>query len=84
MTNVKIYTSPGCSYCIRAKHLLTSLGATYQEVNFWDDLEAFEKLRHQHEWNTLPMIFINGEFVGGYDDIASLHAAGRLKEKLNS
>jgi glutaredoxin 3 len=32
---------------------------------------------------TVPQIFINGEHVGGYDDMAALDRAGKLDVMLN-
>ena len=29
---------------------------------------------------TFPQVFIDGELLGGYDDLASLHASGKLEQ----
>lgn len=82
MSGVRLYTSPGCAYCLAAKQLLSSIGATYEELNLRDHPEEADRLREQYQWRSVPMIFINDEFVGGYDDIASLHQQGLLQQKL--
>lgn len=82
MKSVKIYTSPVCSYCGAAKRLLSSLGASYEEVNLWDQPDLVDELQAKYQWQTVPMIFIDNEFIGGYDDIAALHREGVLTKKL--
>ncbi len=82
MPHVKIYTSPICAYCSAAKRLFTSLGVTYEEIGLWDQPELVEELREKYQWQTVPMIFIDDEFVGGYDDVAALHKQGLLTKKL--
>lgn len=82
MATVKIYTSPSCPYCILAKNLFASLDVAYEECNVWEHPEEADRLSAEHNWTTVPMIFINEKFVGGYDDVAALHSAGKLKEML--
>ncbi len=84
MADVTIYTTPTCPYCARAKQLFKDLGVTYIEKNVFEYQEEHEKLVEKYEWHTVPMIFIGGEFIGGYDDLVKLHATGALQEKLNA
>ena len=81
---VKIFSTPVCQYCRRTKTLFDELGIKYEEV----DLAGDEKLRNEmvekYQWQTVPMIFIGEEFIGGYDDVISLHADNKLLEKINS
>ena len=41
-----------------------------------DDLE--QEMRDRSGRTTVPQIFIDGQHIGGYDDIAALDAAGGL------
>lgn len=82
MKPVKIYTSPVCGYCGAAKRLLSSLGASYEEVNLWEQPDLIDEMQEKYQWQTVPMIFIDNEFVGGYDDIVALHQQGVLAQKL--
>ena len=82
MPNVTIYTSPICAYCSAAKRLLSSLGMPYKEINLWDEPNLVYELKDKYHWQTVPMIFIDDEFIGGYDDIAALHRQGLLTKKL--
>jgi glutaredoxin 3 len=82
MKQVKIYTSPICGYCLAAKRLLSSLGVSYEEIGLWDQPDLVHELQEKYQWQTVPMIFIDDEFVGGYDDISTLHRQGLLTKKL--
>lgn len=84
MADVIIYSTPTCPYCARVKQLLKDLGVAYTEKNVTEHADEHEKLAEQYEWRTVPMIFIGGEFIGGYDDLAKLQAGGALQEKLNA
>ena len=82
MANIKIYTSLGCGYCTSAKRLLSSLGAPYEEISLWSNPDLADELRTKHNWSSVPMIFIDDKFMGGYEDIAALHKQGLLQPLL--
>ena len=79
MSNVDIYTTPICGYCMMAKRLLDQKGVAYTEIDVFSDPTARETMmaraRGRH---TVPQIFIGQEHVGGYDDLAALERAGKL------
>lgn len=82
MKQVTIYSTPICPYCKRAKSLLGDLNIQYKEI----DLAGDEKLRNEmvekYNWQTVPMIFIGSEFVGGFDELLNLQAEGKLEKML--
>jgi len=78
MAEVKIYTTKLCPYCIRAKALLSRKGDAYQEFDVSGNREMRRWLFDVTGRQTVPQIFINGQSVGGYDDIAALDRQGRL------
>ena len=82
MTDIKIYTTPACPYCMKAKALFQSLGVEYDEVDVAASPDIRQEMADKYQWQTVPMIVINGEFVGGYDVLAKLQASGELAEKL--
>lgn len=78
MKKVEFYSADWCPFCMRAKALLDSRGIEYEEVNV-DRIPGFrEKLVEMTGRMTIPQIIIDGEPVGGYDDIAALDRAGEL------
>ncbi len=84
MRRVKIYTSPICPYCVRAKSLLSKKGAEIEEINVFMDGDA----RHEMELKsggrrTVPQIFVGDVHVGGCDDLYALEGQGKLDPLLN-
>lgn len=75
---VKIYTTPYCPYCVRAKHLLRQKGVAYEEIDVQDrgDLRAW--LVKATGQRTVPQVFINDRSVGGFSDIDELDQRGEL------
>ncbi|TRL35839.1 glutaredoxin 3 [Rhizobium straminoryzae] len=79
MAEVVIYTRQMCGYCARAKALLTAKGVTFTEhdATFSQQLRQ-EMIDKANGRTTFPQIFINGEHVGGCDDIHALDRDGKL------
>ena len=77
-----IYTKDYCPYCTMAKNLLTSIGATYEEVDVSNNQELLMQIVAKSRMRTVPQIFLGDECLGGYTDIASLHADGKLMQKI--
>ncbi len=77
-----IYTKDYCPYCVKAKALLSSLGATFEEVDVTNDQETLMKIVEKSHMRTVPQIFLGDECLGGYSDIAALHEQGELMKKL--
>lgn len=71
MTNVIVYSKPNCPYCVRAKHLLENLNVKYTEKVVGVDTTREELLEAAPNARTVPQIIINGEVIGGYDQLNS-------------
>lgn len=78
MAKIEIYTSPFCGYCARAKALLDSKGASYDEMDVMMDDKKRTEMRERSRRTTVPQIFINGAHIGGSDDLAALESQGKL------
>ena len=78
MAKIEIYTTPFCGYCARAKGLLDSKGAAYEEMDVMMDEKKRAEMRERSKRSTVPQIFINGEHIGGSDELAALEAEGKL------
>lgn len=80
---VEIYTKMFCGYCTRAKRLLESKNVEYAEYDITMDAEKKrEMLDRKPDARTVPQIFINGQAVGGSDELAALERAGKLDAML--
>lgn len=78
MAKIEIYTTPFCGYCARAKGLLDKKGAAYEEMDVMMDDKKRSEMRERSRRTTVPQIFINGEHIGGSDELAALESAGKL------
>ncbi|MDJ0842547.1 MAG: glutaredoxin 3 [Acidobacteriota bacterium] len=79
---IKIYTTPWCPFCIRAKRLLDNKGAQYEDTNVSTLPSVRAELRQLTGSRTVPQIFINGQSIGGCDELHALDAAGKLDPML--
>jgi glutaredoxin len=68
-----LYTKDYCPYCVKAKNLLDSLGALYEEIDITSTPEIIIELAKQSGMRTVPQIYADGVCLGGYDSIVSLH-----------
>ncbi len=79
MKPIKIYTTPICPFCARAKSLLTKKGAPYEEIDvFMDNSARDEMLAKSGGARTVPQIFIGDTHVGGCDELYALERDGKL------
>lgn len=79
MAKVEIYTSPICGFCHSAKRLLTQKGASFTETDVSRDSTAkAAMIQRANGGRTVPQIFIDGQLVGGCDDLFALEQAGKL------
>jgi glutaredoxin 3 len=78
MAKIEIYTTPFCGYCARAKGLLDDKGAAYDEMDVMMDDKKRTEMRERTKRTTVPQIFINGQHIGGSDELAALEQAGKL------
>lgn len=76
---VEIYTSTFCGYCYRAKQLLEKKGVAFIEFDTMTD-SAFRDtmLARAGGRTSVPQIFIDGQHVGGCDELYALDADGKL------
>ncbi|MAZ40318.1 MAG: glutaredoxin 3 [Legionellales bacterium] len=84
MAKVLIYSTKVCPYCVRAKSLLDAKGVSYDEILIDTDDAARAEMMEKSGRRTVPQIFIDGQSVGGFDDLYALDKAGKLDDMLNN
>ncbi len=82
MAGIEIYTRAWCPYCAKAKALFRSKGLEWRELDVSLDKDLQREMFDRSAQHTVPQIFLNGELVGGYDDLARLNASGELDRRL--
>jgi glutaredoxin 3 len=67
----RIYSTDWCGWCDSAKALLDQANLTYEEVflNTDENIEQFKK--DCPGLTSVPQIFIDGLYIGGYSDLVS-------------
>jgi glutaredoxin 3 len=83
MKRVEIYSTMFCGYCARAKRLLDKKGVDYVNIDIVEDgAKRDEMVERSGGCQTVPQIFIDGEHIGGSDDLYALERKGELDAKL--
>ncbi len=78
MAQITMYTTVVCPFCVRAKRLLDHKGVAYEEVDVSYDADLRDKMVAESGRRTVPQIFIDGEPVGGYQELQALEDRGEL------
>lgn len=74
---VAIFTRDGCQYCAKAKALLTEMGYDYAEIPLAHTLRS-KVVGAVTGQKTVPQVFINGQHIGGHEDLERWAKKGRL------
>jgi glutaredoxin 3 len=83
MAEVELYTTIFCPFCARARTLLERKGVAYTEIDIIEEpARRDEMIQRSGGRTSVPQIFINGEHIGGSDDLHALDRAGGLDPRL--
>jgi glutaredoxin 3 len=83
MAKVEIYTAMACPYCTRALHLLKAKQVDFEQIDVTLSSALRETMRRRaHGRTSVPQIFINGDHIGGCDDLMALDRSGNLDRLL--
>ena len=75
-----MYSTEPCGFCRTAKALLAARKIPYEEINLAKDPSGRSKLAELTGMMTFPQVIIDGEPIGGYQELAQADRSGRLKE----
>lgn len=68
MTTVKIYSTPTCPFCQKAKEFLKNNNVKYEEFNVAEDEQARDEMIQKSDQMTVPVIEIDGQITVGFDE----------------
>ena len=80
MSQVTVYTTEPCGYCRVAKALLNKRGVQFEEINLAKDPEGRAELVRMTGMMTFPQVVIDGESIGGYQELVAADRDGRLRD----
>ena len=76
---VEIYTKWCCPYCTAAKSLLDGKGVSYEEYDItMGGPKKAEMVERVPGARTVPQVIVDGQALGGFDDISALDSQGKL------
>jgi len=81
-TDIVMYTKQWCPFCAKTKALLRSKGLEWSELDVTRDEALQAEMVERSGRRSVPEVFLGGELVGGYDDLARLNATGELDRRL--
>jgi glutaredoxin len=64
-----IWTKDSCSFCIKAKNLLTANKISFEERRIDKNWTKQQLLEMVPDARTVPQIFIDNMYIGGYTDL---------------
>ena len=81
MLNITIYVTSSCRYSQRALSLLDSIGVHYTKIVV-DTLELWEEMEECTGRSTVPQVYVDDCYIGGFDDLATMEGKGQLRKIL--
>jgi len=78
MAKVEIYTTGSCAYCVAAKMLLKQKGYGYEEIRVDTDPARLAEMLGRSKQRSVPQVFIDGAYIGGYAELAAADRDGSL------
>jgi glutaredoxin len=72
MASVIIHSKTNCIYCVKVKELCQNYNIQYVEILYDPKKEDYEDRKNRllslTSWKTFPQIFVDTEFIGGYNE----------------
>ena len=79
---IKIYSTSWCPSCVYAKRLLEDNNIQFEEINIEEADITREQLAEITGGMSVPQIVINGQSIGGFENLLELNQSGKLSELL--
>jgi len=85
MTDIRMYCTAFCPYCVRAETLLKNKGISEITKIMVDSVpDGFKDMMELTGRRTVPQIYIGERHIGGFDDLAALDRQGGLDPLLEA
>ena len=70
MANVKVYSTPTCPWCIKAKDFLKERGVEFEDLDISSNEEARKEIMEKSGQMGVPVLDIDGKIIIGFDQDA--------------
>ncbi|PHS70830.1 MAG: glutaredoxin 3 [Cycloclasticus sp.] len=78
MSDISIYTTAYCPYCVHAKRLLDSKSISYTEISIDNDTDKRAAMMQKSHRRTVPQIFNGDTHVGDCMELYDFESVGKL------
>lgn len=82
MATIQIYTTRVCPYCVAAIRLLKKKNVKFDEIAVDGRPDLRAKMAKKSGTTSVPQIWINGQHIGGCDELYGLESQGKLDQLL--
>lgn len=65
--NIKVFSTPTCSYCVTLKEFLKEKNIQFQDIDVSKDEKSLEEMIQKSGQMGVPVIDIDGNIVVGFD-----------------
>jgi len=72
---IKIYGTAMCPFCDAAKELLNNKKIDFKFINLDKDPDLRDKMAKDLSYYTVPMIFIEEKFIGGFTELQKIQSS---------
>lgn len=83
MPTITMYSTGTCPYCVQAESLLKRKGLTVNKIHIDQNNVEYDNMIAKTGKRTVPQIFIDDHYVGGFDNLSTLDRNGQLASLLN-
>ena len=73
---------PQCGFSGQVVQILDHLGVSYKGINVLDSDDIRTGVKTYSKWQTIPQLYVKGEFVGGCDIVREMFETGELQQVL--
>lgn len=80
--DVVLYSSQSCLYCTKIKELLDARGVSYRVIDVMQNPLDFQHAMKESGQTTVPQVFVDGRYIGGYKTLALADMLGNLEDKI--
>lgn len=74
--------APRCGFTLETIEFFNAFGYPFEVVDVLENMPKRQKLAEITDWNTLPKVFIDGQFYGDTDILEPMAKSGELAKLL--
>lgn len=79
---IVLFTIYGCPYCQNSVRFLKKNNLPFKAFNIGNNATMMRNLAESTGWPTVPKIFVQGRFIGGYSELMKASNSGKLASML--